>query len=151
MRRVNRRSGSRRSSVPTRPSRLMACMTRVGRETASTKKSRRRSPRGVGSPHTPLAATRRYPGSYSKWNSICPPSYLRSLMTRLPRMNLDIPGRSPDTNSTADRSTEELPAEGFPHLRGEPETLDVDPLVVPVEHQRVLGVGNARGVEPEAV
>src|SRR6185503_20514943 len=123
---------------------LMACMTRVGREAVSTKKSRRRSPRGVGSPQTPLAAIRRYPGSYSNWNSICPPSNWRAVMTWPPPMKHGSPGRSPDTSSAAGRSTEELAAEGFPHLRREPQALDVHPLVVPVEHEGVLGMRDAR-------
>src|SRR5262245_10552165 len=48
-------------------------------------------------------------------------------------------------------SSEELAAERLPHLGREAEALHVHPLVVAVEHERVLGVRDARGVETEAV
>src|SRR5262249_8159347 len=48
-------------------------------------------------------------------------------------------------------STEELMAQGLPHLSREPEAVHVDPLVIAVEHERILRVRNARRVEAEAV
>src|SRR5688572_3018750 len=48
-------------------------------------------------------------------------------------------------------SAEEVAADRFPHLGGEPEALRVHALVVTVEHQWILGVGDARRVQAEAV
>src|SRR5262245_9397299 len=56
-------------------------------------------------------------------------------------------GRASGRPLAPGRSPEELAAEGFPHLRRQPEALDVDPLVVAMEHQRVLGMRDTGGMQ----
>ena len=41
----------------------------------------------------------------------------------------------------AERLSQEVPADRLPHLRRQSEAVRVHALVVPVEHQRILGVG----------
>src|SRR4029453_18236974 len=48
-------------------------------------------------------------------------------------------------------SAEKVSAERFPHGGGQAQALRVDPLVVAVEHERVFGVRNSPGAQPEAV
>src|SRR2546422_6279578 len=46
---------------------------------------------------------------------------------------------------------QEIARQSLPQQAGQPETLDVDALVVAVEHQRVLGVRDPRRVQAEPV
>src|SRR5215510_12268620 len=48
-------------------------------------------------------------------------------------------------------SAEEVAAESFPHGGGQAQALRVHPLVVAVEHERVLRVRDAAGMQSEAV